>query len=151
MAEVNGTNGQSRTGLGAVPKGVPIIKTPQVFPPVANPPALGQGNPGVAQKRQYVEPPHYERGFKQRVYGRNRGGGYGGRNRYKFFPRGPRGGGNPNSGAPGIAANSSHGNGGNRQGGYGGGPEFTAVNCRYCHQANPSQNSVCSYCFSSLY
>ena len=151
LAEVNGTNGQSGTGLGAVPKGVPIIKPPQVFPPVANPPALGQGNPGVAQKRQYVDPPHYECGFKQCVYGRNRGGGYGGRNKYKFFPRGPRGGGNANFGAPGIATNTSRGSGGHSQGGYGGGPAFSAVNCWSCQQANPSQNTVCSYCYQGLY
>ena len=63
VGEVNGSNGQSRTALGAVPKGVPIIQTPQVFKPVANPLTLGQGNPGVAQKCQYVDPPHYGRGF----------------------------------------------------------------------------------------
>ena len=153
VAEVSGSNDQPRAGTGAVPKGpphVPTIHTPPVFP-VANPPALGQGTPGVAQKRQYVDPPHYGRGFNQRVYGRNRGGGYGGRNHYKSFPRGPRGGGNANFGAPGIATNSSRGNGGYNQGGYGGGPAFSAVNCWSCNQANPSQNSVCSYCYSSLY
>ena len=153
VAEVSGSNDQPRAGTGAVPKGtphVPTIQTPQVFP-VANPPPLGQGNPGGAQKRQYVETPHYGRGYNQRGHGRNRGGGYGGRNKYKFFPRGPRGGGNTNFGAPGIATNTSRGNGGHSQGGYGGGPAFSAVNCWSCQQANPSQNSVCSYCFSSLY
>ena len=151
MGEVSGSKGQSRTAIGAAPKGVPIIQTPQVFKPVAIPPALGQGNPGAAQKRQYVDTPHYDRGYKQRGYGRFRGGGYGGRNNKRSFHRGPRGGGYANSGAPGVATSSSHGNGGNNQGGYGGGPEFSVVNCWSCHQANPSQNSVCSYCFSRLY
>ena len=153
MGEVNGSNDQSRAGNGAVPRGtpqVPIIKTPQVFP-LAPPPTLGQGAPGVAQQRQYVDTPHYGRGFKQRGYGRFRGGGYGGRNKYKSFPRGPRGGGNINSGAPGIANTSSRGNGGHSQGGNGGGPAFYAVYCWSCNQANPSQNTVCSQCWSSLY
>ena len=153
LAEVSGSNDQPRAGTGAAPRGppqIPIIQTPQVFP-LANPPSLGQGGPGVAQKRQYVDTPHYGRGFNKRVYGRNRGGGYGGRTK-QYFPRGPRGGGNTNFGAPGLATNtSSRGNGGNSQGNYGGGPAFMAVKCWSCHQVNPSQNSVCSYCYSSLY
>ena len=153
LGEVNGSKAHPSGGLGAIPPpaGVPIIKTPPVFQTVANPSTLGHGNPGVAQKRQYVEAPHYDRGFKQRVYGRNRGGGYGGRKNTRSFPRGPRGGGNANYGAPGIATNSFRGNGGHNQGGYGGAPEFTVVNCWSCHQGNPSQNQVCSYCYSRLY
>ena len=150
LGEVNGSNDQSRIGLGAIPKGVPIIKTPQVFPPVANPPTLGQGNPGVAQKRQYVEPPHYDRGFKQRVYGRNRGGGYGGRNKYKFFPRGGRGGGYTNPNSLGIANTSTRGNGGSNRGGNGSGPGFYAVWCWNCKYPNPSQNTICSQCYSRM-
>ena len=152
LAEVSGPKDQPRVGNGAAPRGTPqfpVIQTPLVFP-VANPPLLGQGHPGGAQKRQYVDTPHYGRGFNQRGHGRNRGGGYGGRNK-KFFPRGPRGGGNTNFGAPGLAANTSRGGGGNSQGEYGGRPAFTAVNCWSCQQANPSQNTVCSYCYSGLY
>ena len=122
-------------GDGAAAGGAPpfpnLIQTPQVFP-LANPPSLAQGQ-GVAQKRQYVETPYYGRGFNKRVYGRNCGGGYGGRTK-QFFPRGPRGGGNTNFGAPGLATNtSSRGNGGTNQGNYGGGPAFMAVKCWSCH------------------
>ena len=157
VAEVSGTKDQPRVGNGAAPRGAPlfpIIQTPPVFPQVANPPPLGQGHPGGAHKRPYVETPNYSRGYNPRGYGRNRGGGYGGRNK-KFFPRGPRGGGggntNTNYRAPGLATNTSRGGGGNSQGEYGGRPAFMAVNCWSCQQANPSQNTVCSYCYQGLY
>ena len=125
-------------------------KPPPVFP-LANPPSLGLRYQEMAQPGQYVDAPHYGRGFKQRGYGRTRGGGYDGRNPYKSFPRGHRGGGNINPRAPGIANTFSRGNGGNSQGGNGGGPAFYAVYCWSCNQANPSQNTVCSQCWSSLY
>ena len=154
LGEVSNTNGQHNSvpGMAPPPPGVPIIQTPRVnFQPMANPSPLGHGNPGVAQQRfQYAATPRYDRG-KQRVYGRQRGGGYGGRKPPRSFSRGPRGG-NTNFGAPGVATNSQfRGNGGNNQRGHGGRPEFTLVNCWSCHQANPSQNQVCSYCYSSFF
>ena len=145
-------NDQSRAGNGAVPRGtpqVPIIKTPPVFP-LAHPPSLGPRLQELAQPGQYVDAPHYGRGFKQRGYGRFRGGGYGGRNKYKSFPRGHRGGGNINPGAPGIADTSSRGNGGNSRGGNGGGPAFQVARCWKCSYPNPSQNTVCSQCWSRM-
>ena len=78
LGEVSNTNGQHNSvpGMAPPPPGVPIIQTPQVnFQQVANPSQLGHGNPGVAQQRfQYAATHRYDRG-KQRVYGRQRGGG----------------------------------------------------------------------------
>ena len=98
--------------------------------------------------------------FKQYGHGRNRGGRYGGRNKYKSFPmdgggggytnpRG-RGGGYTDPNAPGIAAPPSHGNGGSNRGGNGGGPAFYVVRCWKCNFPNPGQNTVCSSCWSRL-
>merc|ERR1712030_265573 len=109
---------------------------------MANPPALGQQFQELAQYGQYDPTLSYSRGFKPYGRGRNRGGGYGGRNKYKSFPMGGRGGGytNPNgrgggytaSNAPGIAAPHSHGDGGSNRGGNGGRPAFSVVRCWKC-------------------
>ena len=97
LGEVRNTNGQPNgaPGIAPPPPGVPIIRTPQVNFNQANPSQLG-GNPGAAQLRfQYPAAPRYDRG-KQRVYGRQRGGGYRGRKNNRSFSNGPRGGGNTN-------------------------------------------------------
>ena len=141
------SDGAAAGGAPPVPK---FIQTPQVFP-LAHPPSLGPKLQELAQPGQYDATPVYGRGFKQRGYGRFPGGGYGRRNKYKSFPRGNRGGGNTNPKAPGIADTSSRGNGSTNRGGNGGGPAFYAVYCWNCNQANPSQNSVCSQCWSRMY
>ena len=107
LGEVRNTTGQPNVapGIAPLPPGVPIIRTPQVNFNQANPSQLG-GNPGAAQLRfQYPAAPRYDRG-KQRVYGRQRGGGYRGRKNVRSFSSGPRGGGNTNFRAQGVATNS---------------------------------------------
>ena len=73
VAEVSGPNDQPRVGDGAAAGGAPpvplVIQTPPVFP-LAHPPSLGPRLQELAQPGQYVDAPHYGRGFKQRGYGR---------------------------------------------------------------------------------
>ena len=154
IGEVRNTNGQPNgvPGIAPPPPGVPIIRTPQVNLQQANPSQLGRVNAGVAQQRfQYPAAPRYDRG-KQHVYGRQRGGGYRGRKPVRSFSRGPRGGGNTNFGAQGVATNSQfRGNGRTDQGNFGNGPGFSWVYCWSCSTANPNQNQVCSYCYNRLF
>ena len=90
VAEVSGPNDQPRAGGGAAAGGAPpvpqFIQTPPVQFSLANPPSLGPNHQELAQPGQYDATLVYGRGFKQRGHGRNRGGRYGGRNKYKFFP-----------------------------------------------------------------
>ena len=154
LGEVRNTTGQPNVapGIAPLPPGVPIIRTPLVNFNQANPSQLG-GNPGAAQQRfQYPAAPRYDRG-RQRVYGRQRVGGYRGRkNNRSSFSNGPRGGGNTNFRAQGVATNSQfRGNGRTDQGNYGYGSGFSWVYCWSCNTANPNQNQVCSNCYNRLF
>ena len=138
-------------GLAPPPTGVALVRTPLVnFQ--ATPPTIGRQQ-GVVQPRGLLPaPPRYRGSGQLHVQGKQRGGGYQGRKAMRSFSRGSRGGARTNSNSRGVATNSqAPGNGRAGRGGYGFAPGISWVNCWSCGTANPSQNQVCSYCYSRLF
>ena len=140
--------GPSNVQPSVVPGGPTVGPTqptpgPQPLFPAPNPQNQPpQGNPGVGALGNIRAPPPGSCGF-QGVHQGNRYRGRGGRNRY--FPRGPRWGGNTQPRHPSAANVSSGGNGGyqgnNRR-------QWDSVRCVNCGLQYASWVKTCSLCNS---
>ena len=150
VANVGNPAAQPSVGQGDATGGpsqpIPTNQAPPLFP-VGFPPTPGTNFQEMAQFGQHEAAPFGGRGF-QRGHGRTRNRRNGGRKFHMSYPRGQRGGGNTNPGAPGLAAGPSRGNGGLGRGGQS--QRYYSVWCGVCNILYPNWVGNCTHCYATL-